>query len=101
MAWMETSRAEPTTAAALFSEASGGATSHQLRHSALTHHAEKEPGDYCSPPWAVEAAPGRVLGARVYLVAAVLPTPRLARPVASVSRQADLKTQSGRVAASD
>jgi integrase len=31
-------------AAALFSEASGGATLHQLRHSALTHDAEKGTG---------------------------------------------------------
>lgn len=31
-------------AAALFSEASGGATLHQLRHSALTHEAEKGTG---------------------------------------------------------
>jgi integrase len=31
-------------AAALFSKASGGATLHQLRHSALTHDAEKGTG---------------------------------------------------------
>jgi integrase len=35
-------------AEALFAKASGGATLHQLRHSALTHDAEAEPGRRCS-----------------------------------------------------
>ena len=35
-------------AEALFAKASGGATLHQLRHSALTHDARPEPGHRCS-----------------------------------------------------